>query len=596
MLNSSRNPISYLFTAMWRYGADKHRRILLFWSLFAVAETIHVFGYPFVWAQIITTVQLKGITKESFQELIALLVLIMVLEFLLWGLHGPARYFEETTAFCIRRNYRRHLLLGVLALPLEWHSEHHSGDTIDKIEKGTSGLYEFSRMTFQLVYRAIQLTGSFAVLAYFSLPAGVIVAGTVLVVGLIIVGFDRVLVHQYQTLNKADNVVSESVFDAVSNVTTVVILRVERLVFDAIMHKVEEPFDLLKRNTRLNELKWFTVSMCCYGMSALALGVYFWENIGTAQGVLVGTVFLLIQYLGNVRDQFFEFTGMYGELLRRKARVMNAERLSVDFRTESLVNHVLPEGWRDLAVTGLTFSYDQDGKSTHLNDVSFVAHRGERIALVGETGSGKTTLLKLMRDLYHPQKLTLSVDGQVIRQGFPGISRAIALVPQDPEIFATTILGNITLGAEYDPGLVQRYVEMACFESVIEALPQGLHSSIKEKGVNLSGGQQQRLALTRGLLACHEKSIVLLDEPTSSLDAKTEMNVYRNIFREFTDKTIISSIHRLHLLSLFDRIYMFEGGKIIGSGTLEELLVSCPAFTSMWEAMRQSSEDQVLGK
>jgi len=595
MLDGSRNPISYLFSAMWHYSAHEHRRIVLFWSFFAIAETVHVFGYPFVWAQIITTVQLKGVTEESISELISLLALIVVLELLLWCLHGPGRYLEEATAFCIRRNYRRHLLWGVLSLPLDWHSEHHSGDTIDKIEKGTSGLYEFSRVTFQLVYRAIQLTGSFAVLAYFSLPAGGIVAGSVLLVGVIIVTFDRVLVKQYEHLNQSENIISESVFDAVSNVSTVIILRVEKLVFDAIMHKVEEPFALLKLNTRINEWKWFTVSMCCYVMSALVLGVYFWQHLGTAEGVLVGSVFLLIQYLGNVRDQFYEFTTMYGELLRRKARVLNAERLSVDFRPENLVNHVLPAGWRQLDVTGLTFSYDQVGVSAHLDDVSFSARRGERIALVGESGSGKTTLLKLMRDLYHPQRLTLSVDGEIIPEGFPGISRAIALVPQDPEIFATTILENITLGADYEDDLIDHYVAMACFESVVESLPQKLHSSIKEKGVNLSGGQQQRLALARGLLACHGKDVVLLDEPTSSLDAKTEMQVYRNIFQGFPDKTIISSIHRLHLLPLFDRICMFERGRIVASGTFDELLTACPAFTAMWEAM-QHDETRAGGK
>ena len=81
-----------------------------------------------------------------------------------------------------------------------------------------------------------------------------------------------------------------------------------------------------------------------------------------------------------------------------------------------------------------------------------------------------------------------------------------------------------------------------------------LAQSIKEKGVNLSVGQQQRLALARGLLACHDKDVVLLDEPTSSLDTATEMKVYRNIFREFREKTIISSIHRLHLLPLFHKM------------------------------------------
>jgi len=132
---------------------------------------------------------------------------------------------------------------------------------------------------------------------------------------------------------------------------------------------------------------------------------------------------------------------------------------------------------------------------------------------------------------------------------------------------------------------------MACFTDVVEDLPKKFDSSIKEKGVNLSGGQQQRLSLARGLLACHDKDIVLLDEPTSSLDTVTEMKVYRNIFREFRDKTIISSIHRLHLLPLFHKIYVFSEGRIIASGNLEELLTHCPEFQELWRQYHENKQE-----
>jgi ABC-type multidrug transport system fused ATPase/permease subunit len=196
--------------------------------------------------------------------------------------------------------------------------------------------------------------------------------------------------------------------------------------------------------------------------------------------------------------------------------------------------------------------------------------------------------------LYHPSSFNLSVDEQIIPQGFEGISRAIALVPQNPEIFATTILSNITMGADYDIEFVHRFTDMACFTDVVLGLPKQFESSIKEKGVNLSGGQQQRLALSRGLLACHDKDIVLLDEPTSSLDTITEMKVYKSIFREFQGKTIISSIHRLHLLPLFDRICIFEGGQIIASGTLSELLSSCSQFEALWQQYTEHSQEKAV--
>ena len=128
---------------------------------------------------------------------------------------------------------------------------------------------------------------------------------------------------------------------------------------------------------------------------------------------------------------------------------------------------------------------------------------------------------------------------------------------------------------------------MACFTEVVEKLSEKFNTPIREKGVNLSGGQQQRLALARALAVCADKSIVLLDEPTSSLDPATEMQVYQNIFTEFKDKLVISTVHRLHLLPLFDRIYYFEKGRIIGFGALQELLRSHPQFQEMYSKSMQ---------
>jgi len=124
---------------------------------------------------------------------------------------------------------------------------------------------------------------------------------------------------------------------------------------------------------------------------------------------------------------------------------------------------------------------------------------------------------------------------------------------------------------------------MACITDVIDKLPRAFESSVNEKGVNLSGGQQQRLALARGLLACEGKSIVLLDEPTSSVDPANEIRIHQNIFKAFKDKAIISSVHRLYLLPLFDRIVMLKEGKILATGTLEHLLAICPEFKELWE-------------
>ena len=360
-------------------------------------------------------------------------------------------------------------------------------------------------------------------------------------------------------------------------------MRAEQTVFAGIVKQIKKPFELYQTNNRVNEFKWFLTSTCSTITAVVVIGFYFWQNQGATEQVQLAKIYLLIYYLQRVSDEFFVFASMYGDLLKQQSGVMNAEELATDFQTEPPTNHVLPLDWQKLEVKNLTFSYGGNGSDQpHLKNVSLTFHRGEKVAFIGETGSGKSTMMRVIRDLYRPEALVLTVDGRMITEGFGGISRAISLLPQDPEIFSTTILDNITLGGEQEIEEVRRFADMACFTEVVDRLPKGFMSSIKERGVNLSGGQKQRLALARGLLASLDKDIVLLDEATSSLDINTQMKIYDQVFQEFGDKTIISSTHSLHLLPLFDRIYMFDDGEIIGEGGFEELLVSCTEFRISW--------------
>ncbi len=592
--DEKRNPLLYLFSKIWQYSEGNRDKVVWYWVMFIVANIIPMIGGPLVFARMMNTVQQEGITSANFRTLIVLLALTLVFELFFWSLHGPARCIERNNAFKVRLNYRRFLMKGVMTLPMEWHVDHHSGDTIDKIEKGTQALFAFAEDSFIPIWGFVQFSVSLVMLIYFGGWSAAAVVLVMLALSIwITVRFDRIMIPQYKELNKSENQISESVFDAISNISTVIILRVEKLVFKAIMHKVEKPYDLFKRNQRLGELKWFLTSMCCAVMTILVLTVYFWQNLGATQGIMLGTFFILIRYLDRVSELFFRFTSDYSDMIKRKSRIMNSEELTTDFKTENFTNHVLPKDWRRLEVINLNFSYHNEGNGDeHLKDVSLSFERGLNYAVVGGSGSGKTTTLKLARDLYKPTSGQVVCDGNVIAGGFGGISRAIALVPQNPEIFATTILENITLGAEHDMDSVRHFTDMACFTDVVEKLPKKFDSSIKEKGVNLSGGEQQRLALSRGLLACHDKDVVLLDEPTSSLDTVTEMKVYRNIFREFRDKTIISSIHRLHLLPMFDKIYMFSGGRVIASGTLQDLLATCSEFQDLWRQYHEHKNER----
>ena len=169
------------------------------------------------------------------------------------------------------------------------------------------------------------------------------------------------------------------------------------------------------------------------------------------------------------------------------------------------------------------------------------------------------------------------------------MSETTTLFPQEPEIFENTIWYNVTLGLPFDEADVASVCETAHFAEVVKELPKGLESSIQEKGVNLSGGQKQRLALARGILAARQSEIVLLDEPTSSVDPKTEAEIYEKMFAAFADKAVVSALHRLHLLRHFDEVYVLRQGRVVARGTLEELLAGSEVFREMWRHQAEAS-------
>ena len=201
---------------------------------------------------------------------------------------------------------------------------------------------------------------------------------------------------------------------------------------------------------------------------------------------------------------------------------------------------------------------------------------------MGESGSGKSTILALLRGLYTPQYgMVFSIDDAIF--DISTLNETVTLFPQEPEIFENTIEYNITLGLPFEEKMVWEVCDLAHFSETAKQLPKALSSNIQEKGVNLSGGQKQRLALARGILAAKESQVVLMDEPTSSVDAKTEALIYEQLFANFSEKVIISSLHRLHLLRYFDYVYVLQNGRIIEEGTLEYLQKNAPVFMELWK-------------
>jgi ABC-type bacteriocin/lantibiotic exporter with double-glycine peptidase domain len=228
-------------------------------------------------------------------------------------------------------------------------------------------------------------------------------------------------------------------------------------------------------------------------------------------------------------------------------------------------------------------------KPSGLKEIDLDIRRGQRIALIGESGCGKSTLLTLLRGLNRPtSEALMEVDGSI--SDFSSVVDSVTLLPQEPEIFEATFEYNITMGLPFSREQVDRVCELTRLSLVLKDMDEGLSTRIIEKGQNLSGGQKQRLALARGVLAAHSSTLILMDEPTSSMDPKTEQEVYLNMFREFEGKTVISTLHRLHLLHHFDYIHVMHEGRIVEEGTLRYLLRNGEMFRKLWDHQRNNHQ------
>ena len=304
---------------------------------------------------------------------------------------------------------------------------------------------------------------------------------------------------------------------------------------------------------------------------------FLWMGAGDVRSGVVteGELVQFIIYTIMVAGALAALSEIWGELQRaagateRLVELLTAE----DSVQDPAAPDALPAPVKgELSFENVSFSYPARPSIAALEGIDLAIRPGETVALVGPSGAGKSTVIQLALRFYDPQGGAVRIDGKDLRDlKRSELRHHIALVPQDPVIFADTARENIRFGRpEATDAEVEAAAKAAAAHEFLMALPEGYDSQVGERGVMLSGGQKQRIAIARAIL--RDAPILLLDEATSALDAQSERLVQQAVDALARERTTLIVAHRLATVKKADRILVFEDGRIVADGTHDSLV------------------------
>lgn len=324
---------------------------------------------------------------------------------------------------------------------------------------------------------------------------------------------------------------------------------------------------------------------------AVATGAIAWYGAATViRGTLTpGELLIFLAYLRGIATparQLAKTGRVFGRASVAIERIgeYRAERSSVAEAPEAL-----PFAGRASRIEfrEVGFGYRDDHEVLH--GVSFALEAGRTIALVGATGSGKSTIASLIPRFYDATSGAVLLDGQDIRGlRLADLRRQVALVLQDPVLFQASVWENIAYGREgtgRDEAIAA--ARAVGIDAMVEGLPDGFDTMVAERGQSLSGGQRQCIAIARAMLC--DAPIVILDEPSSSLDAGTERRVMAALDRLAANRAALVIAHRLSTVRAADEILVLDDGRIVQRGTHEALLAEGGRYAALWQALRDDS-------
>jgi ATP-binding cassette subfamily B protein/subfamily B ATP-binding cassette protein MsbA len=525
-----------------------------------------------------------GVMASTGANRVALLVVVVVAGLLLQTANEVLRMFQTQlqvdTGQRIVYGLRARLLAHLQDLPLRHHILTRTADSVYRLDADAHCVDDLViGGVFPLAAAVLNLGVMFVILVYLDPALGLLSLAVVPFLYLCLRYYSRTMTDRAERVKALESTLIDRAFEILSSVAAVKSFARERHELTRYSQSGDEAM-----RARLS-LTWqeslFSVAITAVTLAGTTL-VLIVGGLHVLDGRLtVGALLVVVAYLAAVYNPISAIAHTTGSL---QQAIVSARRVGDIF---ALTPETLdaPDALDASAVTGhvrfesVSFSYGDDRRV--LDEVSFEARPGEMIALVGVTGAGKTTIASLIPRFFEPTHGRVLVDEvDAARYSLRSLRERIALVPQQPILFSGTIADNIRYGRlQASDEEVEAAARAAHIHDFITTLPNGYQTPVAEAGATLSGGERQRLGIARALVK--NAPMLILDEPTSSLDALSEAGVFDALRRLRRGRTTIVIAHRLSTIRNATRILVLQEGQLMAQGTHDELLASNVLYRRM---------------